>query len=109
MPALASLLVPPADPLSPGWPLSSDNAQWLPGVPEGDTPSPGSQGWVLLTLLHLPIPGAPHLSSSFQLSGVACTVTGGGMALPGSEPALRRAQGSLRRQQMSSASSEEET
>lgn len=50
MPALASLLVPPADPLSPGWPLSSDNAQWLPGVPEGDTPSPGSQGWVLLTL-----------------------------------------------------------
>ena len=50
MPALASLLVPPADPLSLGWPLSSDDAQWLPGVPEGDAPSPGSQGRVLLSL-----------------------------------------------------------
>lgn len=60
-------------------------------------------------LCPFPLLGAPHLSSSFQLSGVACTVTGGGMALPGSGPTLCRAQGSLRRQQMSSASSEEET
>lgn len=52
---------------------------------------------------------SPHLSSSSQLRGVLCTVAGRGMALPGSRPALCRAQGSLRRQQMSSASSEEET
>lgn len=55
MPALASLLVPPADRLSLGWPLSSDDARWLPGVPEGDAPSPGSQGRVLLTLFHFPL------------------------------------------------------
>lgn len=85
----------------------------LPGVPECDryirvvVPGVGpSNSW---SCFHVSRSPRLYLSSSFQLSGVLCTVTGRGVSLLGSGPALCRTQGSLRRQQMSSASSEEET
>ena len=52
---------------------------------------------------------SPYLSSSFQLSDAVRTVTGRGISLPGSGPSFCRTQGSFSTQQMSSASSMEET
>lgn len=89
--------------------MSSTNAHWPPSVPEGDRLILGSPAEAFHLSPAFMFQGFSYLSSFSQLRGVLCTVTGRGMSLPGTRTALRMAQGSLRVQQMSSASSAGDT
>jgi hypothetical protein len=65
--------------------------------------------WVVSLFLILPLCFKySYRSSFFQFSDDVGTVTGGGVSLPGSGPSFCRTHGSLRGQQMPSASSVEE-
>lgn len=101
---------PPYTPAEPGLAsVSSTNAHWPPSVPEGDRLILGSLGEAFHLSPAFMFQGFSYLSSSSQLRGVLCTVTGRGMSLPGTRTVLRMAQGSVRVQQMSSASSAGDT